>query len=45
VLEAVCILLGEKTDWNSAKQVMMEMGFLERLQKYDKNSITVIKIE
>lgn len=28
VLEAVCILLGEKSDWDSAKKVMMEMNFL-----------------
>lgn len=40
VLEAVCILLGEKTDWNSAKQVMLANDFMERLMKYDKNGIT-----
>lgn len=32
VLEAVCILLGEKSDWEGAKKVMMEMGFLDRLK-------------
>lgn len=31
VLEAVCVLLGEKSDWNSAKSVMMSIDFLERL--------------
>ena len=39
VLEAVCILLGEKSDWDSAKKVMMEMGFLDRLRGYDRNTI------
>ena len=36
VMEAVCVLLGEKTDWNSAKQVLMDINFIDRLKKYDK---------
>lgn len=40
VMEAVCTLLGEKTDWASMKIVMMEMNFLERLRGYDKNNIS-----
>ena len=40
MLEAVCILLGEKTDWNSAKSVMMSIDFMERLLKYDKNNVS-----
>ncbi|CAD8108771.1 unnamed protein product [Paramecium sonneborni] len=40
VLEAVCILLQEKTDWNSAKSVMISNDFTERLMKYDKTQIT-----
>lgn len=39
VLEAVCVLLGEKTDWNSAKSVMMGNDFMERLVKYDRNNV------
>ena len=39
VLEAVCILLGEKTDWNSAKSVMVSNDFMDRLVKFDRNSI------
>lgn len=39
VLEAVCILLGEKSDWEGAKKVMMDLGFLDRLREYDKNSL------
>ena len=39
VLEAVCILLGEKTDWASCKSVMVDMNFIDRLKNYDKNNI------
>lgn len=39
VLEAVCILLEETATWDSAKKVMMEMGFLDRLKTYDRNKI------
>ena len=39
VLEAVCVLLGEKTDWNSAKSVMMAIDFMERLMKFDRNNV------
>ncbi|GJQ70897.1 hypothetical protein Trydic_g814 [Trypoxylus dichotomus] len=40
VMEAVCVLLGVKTDWASAKQVMADANFLKKLQEYDKNHIT-----
>lgn len=40
VLEAVCILLGQKTDWKSAKSVMGDSQFLPNLQKYDKDNIS-----
>merc|ERR1712106_560153 len=40
VLEAVCILLGQKTDWKSAKTVMGDSQFLPSLQKYDKDNIS-----
>lgn len=39
VLEGVCILLGEKGDWDSAKRVMTDMGFLDKLREYDKNAL------
>ena len=38
-MEVVCLLLGEKTDWDSAKKVMGASGFIERLVKYDKDNI------
>ncbi|KAF0301061.1 Dynein heavy chain 6, axonemal [Amphibalanus amphitrite] len=39
VLEAVCILLGAKTDWATAKQVLSDNNFLKRLMEYDKENI------
>lgn len=39
VLEAVCILLGAKPDWNSAKTLMADTNFIKRLQEYDKEHI------
>lgn len=39
VLEAVCILLQEKPDWSTAKRVMGDMKFIDRLKGYDKDSI------
>lgn len=32
VLEGVCILLGEKSDWDAAKKVMTDLSFLDRLR-------------
>lgn len=40
VMEAVCVLLGEKTEWAAIKVVMMELNFLDRLKNYDKNNIS-----
>ena len=39
VLEAVCLLLGEATDWKSAKAVMSQGDFLGVLKRYDKDNI------
>ncbi|XP_044766447.1 dynein axonemal heavy chain 6 [Coccinella septempunctata] len=39
VMEAICLLLGAKTDWASAKVVLGDTNFLKRLQDYDKNHI------
>ncbi|XP_001850815.2 dynein heavy chain 6, axonemal [Culex quinquefasciatus] len=40
VMEAVLILLGAKTDWNSAKVVMADVNFLKKLEDYDKEHIS-----
>ncbi|XP_066905836.1 dynein axonemal heavy chain 6 isoform X2 [Halyomorpha halys] len=39
VMEAVCLLLGAKQDWASAKIVLGDGNFLKRLQDYDKDNI------
>ncbi|XP_021708238.1 dynein heavy chain 6, axonemal [Aedes aegypti] len=39
VMEAVLILLGSKTDWNTAKVVMADVNFLKKLEDYDKEHI------
>ena len=39
VMEAVCVLLNEKPDWPTAKSVLMDIGFLDRLNNYDKENV------
>ncbi|CBY22454.1 unnamed protein product [Oikopleura dioica] len=39
VMEAVCILMGAKTDWKSAKNVLGDSQFLNKLMNYDKDNI------
>ncbi|KAG2466381.1 DYH6 protein, partial [Polypterus senegalus] len=39
VMEAICILLGAKPDWTTAKQVLGDNNFLKKLVEYDKNNI------
>jgi len=43
-LETVCILLGEKADWATAKKVMSSMSFMSDLENYDKDNIAPAKI-
>ncbi|RZF48033.1 hypothetical protein LSTR_LSTR002099 [Laodelphax striatellus] len=39
VMEAVCLLLGQKGDWQQSKVVLGDMNFLKKLQEYDKDHI------
>jgi dynein axonemal heavy chain len=39
-MEAVCIMLGEKADWDAAKKVMANAQFLKMLKEYDKDNIS-----
>ena len=39
VMEAVCLLLKEKTDWDSAKKVLGDSQFMNRLLQFDKDNI------
>jgi dynein heavy chain len=38
-MEAVNVLLGEKPDWDSAKKVLNDSAFLDKLRTYDKDNI------
>ncbi|KAL8274015.1 hypothetical protein Esti_002104 [Eimeria stiedai] len=38
-MEAVCVVLGEKTDWEHCRKVLSDTGFLNRLIKCDKEHI------
>jgi len=38
-MEAVCILLGAKEDWETAKKVLANVNFLKTLRDYDKDNI------
>ncbi|TYZ68618.1 hypothetical protein PybrP1_002809 [[Pythium] brassicae (nom. inval.)] len=39
VMEAVCIMLGEKPDWDTSKRVLSRSSLLAELKEYDKDSI------
>ena len=39
VMEAVCLLLGVKPDWDQAKKLMQDSQFMSRLVDYDKDNI------
>ena len=39
VMSAVCILLQEKPDWATAKQVLSDQQFVNRLSTFDKNAV------
>ncbi|XP_068083916.1 dynein axonemal heavy chain 6 [Anabrus simplex] len=39
VMESVCLLLGAKTDWATAKIILGDTNFLKKLQEYDKDNI------
>ena len=38
-MEAVCILLGEKPDWETAKKVLSRGTFMQELFDYDNDNI------
>ena len=39
VLESVCILLGVKADWNTAKMLIGDAQFMQKLMDFDKDNI------
>lgn len=40
VMEAVCILMGSKTDWDAAKKLLGDLNFIEKLKTFDKDNIS-----
>jgi dynein heavy chain, axonemal len=38
-MEAVCILKGEKPDWDTAKKLLSDTNFLKSLEEFDKDNI------
>jgi len=44
-MEAVCTLLGRTPDWDTAKQLLGELDFLNQLLLFDKDSIDPVRIE
>ena len=40
VMCATCVILGKKPDWNTAKQVLADTGFISKLIKLDPESVT-----
>ena len=45
VMEAVCLLLGEKMDWDSAKAVLGRSTFMEELLKYDSENVPAPRLK
>lgn len=45
VMESVCILMGVKPSWDSAKKLMTDVNFLKRLIEYDREHISEITIK
>eukprot|EP00928_Gymnodinium_smaydae_P023850 TRINITY_DN19515_c0_g4_i1.p1 TRINITY_DN19515_c0_g4~~TRINITY_DN19515_c0_g4_i1.p1 ORF type:complete len:4480 (+),score=830.82 TRINITY_DN19515_c0_g4_i1:968-13441(+) len=39
VMDCVCLLLGYKSDWSTAKNVLADANFLKRLKEFDKDAI------
>jgi len=39
-LEGVCTVLGEKADWDTAKRVLGDNGFIKRLVEFDKDNLS-----
>eukprot|EP00118_Oscarella_pearsei_P016795 m.162667 g.162667 ORF g.162667 m.162667 type:complete len:4507 (+) comp38847_c0_seq1:65-13585(+) len=40
VMAAVCVLLKQKPDWSTAKQLLADPGFLSTLVSFDKNNVS-----
>lgn len=45
VMEAVCIMLGEKPDWETSKRVLSRSTFMSELKEYDKDNINAVVLK
>ena len=45
VMEAVCVMLGEKESWDVAKKLLGKVDFMDQLQNYDKDNIAESKLK
>jgi dynein heavy chain len=45
VMEAVCVLLGEKENWETAKKLLGRSDFMDLLQNYDKDNIAESRLK
>jgi dynein heavy chain len=41
VLQAVCLLMGKKENWDEGKKLMNDSGFLQSLRDYDKDALAL----
>jgi len=39
VMEAVCLIMGEKEDWATATKILGRMNFKEQLVNFDVNTV------
>lgn len=44
-MEAVCVLLGEKENWETAKKLLGRSDFMDMLQNYDKDNIAESRLK
>lgn len=40
-MEGVCTLLGEPTDWDSARRVLSDTAFVRKLLDYDRDAVPI----
>jgi dynein heavy chain len=45
VMEAVCVMMGEKESWDVAKKLLGKSDFLDSLQNYDKDNIAESRLK
>ena len=45
VMEAVCVMLGEKENWETSKKILGNSNFMDMLMNYDKDNIAEAKLK